>query len=177
VLSLSGAISTQRGVMIARCGACSIIFHSPIRWKVIHKTTDLSIVTNFSLTSQAIAQWQSARLSNGSLGIRATATEWVSVALLGQERSLQLPGQERSLQLPRQEAEFQASAYRPLSSPKIRFKNSANIFDKKMISRNSATSSLLKYCSNRKKRWSENSFQRNWNVDHSKFIKYLLSYY
>jgi len=31
VLSLSGAISTQRGVMIARCGACSIIFHSPIR--------------------------------------------------------------------------------------------------------------------------------------------------
>ena len=50
-------------------------------------------------TGAAIAQWLSYRLPIGRLGVLSTATEWIAVALLGQERSPQTPRQEAQCRL------------------------------------------------------------------------------
>lgn len=47
----------------------------------------------------AVVQWFSSCLSIGRLCVRPTATVWIAVALLGQERSRQPPGQEASFRL------------------------------------------------------------------------------
>ena len=51
------------------------------------------IISIFFTIGAAIAQWKNVRLSMARLGVRSPATKWITVALLGQERSPQPPRQ------------------------------------------------------------------------------------
>jgi len=65
----------------------------------------------------SIAQRQSVRLPAGRLGVRSTTTEWIAVALLGQERSPQPPGKKH----------YPGFGLSPITVTKIKLKNKVKL--------------------------------------------------